>query len=321
MSKQWIKDLHDKNHVESWFLVKDKNMGLGKNGRAFLSLVLGDKTGSLDARVWDRVEELSSGFEIGDVVQIKGTVQVYMNRKQLIVHKLDRLELETFPADDLVAQSRVNVQDLFVELHNEVKTVESDYIRQLLLATIEDPEIKPLLLKAPAAKSIHHAWQGGLIEHMASILKIMNFMAAHYSNLNRDLLIFGAIYHDIGKIWELSYDQGIGYTDRGRLVGHLYMGTELVEKKASRILGFPEELKDILKHIVLSHHGKLEYGSPKRPKFIEAMVVAMVDDLDSKVSTLQTLFENERGSSNDKWSRYVDLFDRYFYIDDLKGKF
>jgi 3'-5' exoribonuclease len=190
-----------------------------------------------------------------------------------------------------------------------------------LISTLEDPEMKPLILKAPAAKSIHHAWESGLIEHIVSICKLMNFIAGHYPHLNRDLLIFGAIYHDIGKIWELDLGSGISYTTRGRLIGHLYMGAELVEKKASKILGFPEELKDILKHIVLSHHGKLEYGSPKRPKFLEAAVVAMIDDFDSKVSTITTLIENERQNSLDSWSRYSEMFDRYFYIENLAEKF
>ncbi|MFP5518500.1 MAG: CRISPR-associated endonuclease Cas3'' [Bdellovibrionia bacterium] len=319
--KQWVNEFIDKLAVDSWYLVKDKHLGLGKNGKAFLAIIVGDKTGNIDARIWDRVDEVSSQFEIGDVVQIKGAIQVYQNRKQLVVHRLERIQPEVFPAEDLLPASKVNAQDLFVELHNIIKSVENEHIRQLLLGTIEDPEIKPLILKAPAAKSIHHAWEGGLLEHVVSILKVMNFIASHYQSLNRDLLIFGAIYHDIGKIWELSFDKNIGYTDRGRLIGHLYMGAELVEKKAAKILGFPEELKDILKHIVLSHHGKLEYGSPKRPKFLEALVVAMIDDLDSKISTVQTILENERVNSVDKWSRYVDLFDRYFLLENLKTKY
>ena len=145
-------------------------------------------------------------------------------------------------------------------------------------------------------------------------------MGTHYAFLNRDLLLFGAIFHDIGKIWELSYDNGISYTDRGRLIGHMQIACELIDKKSARILGFNEELRDICKHIILSHHGKLEYGSPKRPKFLEAMVVAMVDDFDSKVATLKTVIDNERGSG-EKWSRYNELFDRYFLLDDLNEKF
>ena len=148
----------------------------------------------------------------------------------------------------------------------------------------------------------------------------MEFLAIQYPFLNRDLLVFGAIFHDIGKIWELSWDQGIAYTNRGRLIGHMEMACELVDRKSAKILGFDQELRDLCKHIILSHHGKLEYGSPKRPKFLEAMVVAMIDDLDSKVATIKTLIENERGGDG-HWSRYSDLFDRYFLLDDLKEKF
>ena len=221
--------------------------------------------------------------------------------------------------EDFIPKTSRNSEDMLVELLQLVRTMKNDHLRQLVLDTLEDPEIRPLVLKAPAAKSIHHAWLGGLLEHILSICKIMDFMGSHYPFLNRDLLLFGAIFHDIGKLWELSFDNGIGYTDRGRLVGHMQIACELVDKKSSRILGFTQELRDICKHIILSHHGKLEYGSPKRPKFLEAMVIAMVDDFDSKVSTLKTLIENERGSG-EKWSRYSDLFDRYFLLEDLNEK-
>jgi 3'-5' exoribonuclease len=158
-----------------------------------------------------------------------------------------------------------------------------------------------------------------LLEHILSICRILDFFASHYPHLNRDLLIFGGVFHDIGKVWELTYENGFSYSDRGRLLGHMQIACELIDKKSSRIMGFSDELKDICKHIILSHHGKLEYGSPKRPKFAEAMVVAMIDEFDSKVSTLKTLFEGER-QSGERWSRYSELFDRYFLLDDMNEK-
>jgi 3'-5' exoribonuclease len=315
-----IRDFKDKDAVDALFLVKEKNVGYGKNGRPFMSVQLGDQSGSLDGRLWDRVEELSREFENGDVLRVKGQIQIFQNRKQLVIHRLEKVDPATVSFEDFLPRTARSAEDMMAELTQLVKTMKNDFLRQLITDTLEDPEIRPLVMRAPAAKSIHHAWIGGLLEHILSISKIMDFMGSHYPFLNRDLLLFGGIFHDIGKVWELSYDNGISYTDRGRLLGHMQMACELIDRKASRILGFTEELRDICKHIILSHHGKLEYGSPKRPKFMEAMVVAMVDDFDSKVSTLRTLIEDERGAGG-KWSRYNDLFDRYFLLDDLKEKF
>lgn len=312
--------IKDKENVDAQFLVKEKTVGIGKNGRPFMFLMLGDSTGTIDSRVWDRVEDLAREFEIGDVLKVKGQVQIFQNRKQLIIHRIERIDSSEVNFDDYIAKSSCNTEDLLAELTQLVRSMKNDKLRQLILDTFEDAEIRPNLLRAPAAKSIHHGWIGGLLEHILSICKIMDFMGTHYPFLNRDLLLFGAIFHDIGKIWELSYDNGISYTDRGRLIGHIQIACELIDKKSSRILGFDDELRDICKHIILSHHGKLEYGSPKRPKLMEAMVVAMIDDFDSKVSTVKSLIDGER-ASGEKWSRYNELFDRYFLLEDMNEKY
>lgn len=320
MEKQTVKSLQDKETVETLLLVKEKTVGVGKNGRPFMGLQLGDATGTIDARLWDRVDELSRLFEVGDVIKVKGLVQLFQNRKQLVIHRLERIEPSEVNFEDFIPQASRNAEDMMAELTQLVRSMRNDHIRQLVIDTLEDPEIRPLVLRAPAAKSIHHAWIGGLLEHILSICKIMDFMGTHYPFLNRDLLLFGAIFHDIGKLWELSYDNGISYTNRGRLLGHMELACELIDKKSARILGFSEELRDICKHIILSHHGKLEYGSPKRPKFLEAMVVAMIDDFDSKIATVKTIMDGERGSG-EQWSRYNELFDRYFLLDDLNEKY
>lgn len=317
MDIKLIKDLRDKDNVDMLTLVKEKNVSVGKNGRPFMSLLLGDSSGQVDGRVWDNVESLSREIETGDVIRVRGAIQIFQGRRQMVIHRMEKADSTTINFDDFLPKSSKNADDLFAELLLIVKTMKNPQLKQLVLDSIEDPEIRPLFLRAPAAKSIHHAWVGGLLEHVLSILKTMEFMASHYSFLNRDLLIFGAIFHDLGKIWELSWEQGISYTFRGRLIGHMEMACELIDRKSSKILGFDPELRDVCKHIVLSHHGKLEYGSSKRPKFLEAMIVAMVDDLDSKMSTVKTLIDNERGGT-ERWSRYSDLFDRYFLLDDLK---
>jgi 3'-5' exoribonuclease len=320
MEKQTVRGLQDKEAVDTVLLVKEKNVNFGKNGRPFMSVVFGDRSGSIDGRLWDRVEELNKEFDAGDIVHIKGLVQIFQNRKQLIIHRIEKTEAGSFTVEDFIPVSGKNTADMFTELLAIVRSMKNEPLRQLTLDVIEDSEIKPMFMQAPAAKTIHHAWRGGLLEHVLSICKILDFLAGHYGNLNRDLLIFGGIFHDIGKVWELSYQESVGYTDKGRLLGHMLLACELVDKKSARILGFSEDLKDLCKHIILSHHGRLDYGSPKRPKFMEAVLVAMVDDLDSKMNTIQNFIESERGVG-DKWSRYNELFDRYFLLDDLKDRF
>ncbi len=317
-----IRSLADKEAiVDRAFLVKDKVKGMGKNGRTFLSLLIGDKTGHIDARVWDRVDEMADTFEIGDIILVKGQVQLYLNRKQIIVHKVEKPDPSSFNKEDYsIEDKKIDAHALYSELIQIVQTIEAPPIRQLILDSLQDEEVKALILKAPAAKTIHHAHRGGLLEHVVSICKLMKAMATHYQFMNLDLLLFGAIFHDLGKVWELDIQrEQIQYSHKGRLLGHMQLACELIDKKAQRILGFPEDLREIMKHIVLSHHGKLEYGSPVRPYFMEAMMVAMIDDLDSKVDTVQNFIESER-QTGESWSRYNDNFDRYFYLENLKGR-
>ncbi|MBC7420499.1 MAG: HD domain-containing protein [Bdellovibrio sp.] len=317
-----IRSLNDKDNMNDRpFLVKDKVKGMGKNGRAFLSLLIGDKTGHIDARVWDRVDEISEAFEIGDIILVKGQVQVYLSRKQIIIHKVEKAQAEQFNKEDFtIEDKKIDAHALYSELIQMVNQIESAPIRQLILDSLQDEEIKPLILKAPAAKTIHHAHRGGLLEHVVSICKLMKMISSHYAFLNQDLLMFGAIFHDLGKVWELDIQkEQIQYSHKGRLLGHMQLACELIDKKAQRILGFPEDLREIMKHIVLSHHGKLEYGSPVRPYFMEAFMVAMIDDLDSKVDTIQGFIESER-QTGESWSRYNENFERYFFLENLKGR-
>ncbi|RYE60504.1 MAG: hypothetical protein EOO82_03135 [Oxalobacteraceae bacterium] len=180
MENQNVRSLQDKMTIDTLLLVKEKNVSVGKNGRPFMSIVLGDQTGSIDGRVWDRVEELNKEFDAGDVVRVKGLVQLFQNRKQLIVHRLERQDPATIKVDDYIPTSGKNAADMFAELLVLVKTMKNDHLRQLTLDVIEDPEMKPMFMKAPAAKTIHHAWRGGLLEHVLSICKILDFMAAPY---------------------------------------------------------------------------------------------------------------------------------------------
>jgi 3'-5' exoribonuclease len=326
----FIRDLQDKMNVASLFLVRDKALLTGKTGKSYISFTLSDSSGAVDAKVWEGAEALSESFQDGDVVTVKANVQVYQNRKQLIVQKIERIvpDLPGLVLTDFIAKSRREPEEMMAELLMIAETIQDVHIKQVVLETLHDPEIRSRLLRAPAAKTIHHAWVGGLLDHIISICGLMKFIAKHYadqgSDLNADLLLFGAIFHDIGKIWELDpppegHVGGIVYTDKGRLLGHMMMAVELVEKRASRVLGFPEELKDLLKHIIISHHGKIEFGSLKTPAFLEAHIVAAIDDLDSKISSIDQLIRGERNSGQ-RWSKFSPLYERHFLLTSLAAK-
>ncbi|MES2965712.1 MAG: HD domain-containing protein [Bdellovibrionota bacterium] len=318
--KIFIKDLQAGQTFQSHYLVRDKAVLTGKNGKTYISLNLSDASGAIDARIWDNVESIGELFQNGDIVRVKAQIQLFQNRRQAIVHRVEKAVAGDYQMTDFLSVAARAPEDMMAELIQTAEMLEDRAIRQLVLDVLGDPEVRARMLRAPAAKTIHHAYVGGLLEHVLSICGIMKSTHAHYRaqgiDLKLDLLLFGAIFHDIGKIWELDAPEGTGitYTDKGRLLGHMILAVELVEKKASRILGFPEETKDLLKHIILAHHGRLEYGSPKVPMFLEAFIVAAIDDLDSKINTIAMFLKSERDSQGDKWSRFNQLFERHFLL-------
>lgn len=317
MSKQFVSDLQERAVVNSIFLVKEKARQIGKNGKAYISAKLTDRTGDIDARIWDNVDEFAERFDVDDFVFVKGFVQSFQGRNQLVVNTIDVANSSDVHLKDYLPVAERPSDEMFQELMTVLAEIKNPFIKQLMMNTLNDASIKPLFLVCPAAKTIHHAYLGGLLEHTLSICNVMRFMASHYKSLDLDLLLFGAVFHDIGKIWELSFETSLGYTDVGRLIGHIPLGSELIEKKTAEIPNFPYDLKNKCKHIVLSHHGRLEYGSPKRPKFLEAVVVGMIDELDSRINQLESFIKAERASLGEdaKWSKYSRDFERYFLLD------
>lgn len=315
--KRFIREIKEKDHLQTVFLVTEKNSGTDRNGKSFMSVTLADSTGHLNARMFEKVDDVVGRFEIGDVVWVKGFVQLFQNRKQVIIHDIRKAAEGEYSMPELVADLGGDPKKHLADLLSIASGLKDKHLSQLLLATLNDAELQKIFLKAPAAKTIHHAYRGGLIEHIHSIVKIMESLAVHYTFLNRDLLVFGAIFHDIGKIFELDLSEGIHYTQRGRLVGHMVLACEIIDEKAREIPDFPQDLLDVLKHIVLSHHGKLEYGSPKLPMMPEAIIVAMVDDMDSKMNTLFHFLkgEVENVPADEKWSHFHPGFERYFFLD------
>ncbi|MBI2712553.1 MAG: HD domain-containing protein [Bdellovibrio sp.] len=321
---QFIKDLKEKDFVESPFLIKFCSTSIGKNGKPFMNLILMDKSGEVEARIWDDVPNYV-GLAVKDsIVWVDGRCQSYQGRRQIVISRLQILREEEFDLKDYLAAGTLDADALYLQLVEFVKGMTDPYYKALAEAVLcEDSEIVGKLKRAPAAKSVHHAYTTGLLEHMVSISGILNLLANHYGKiLDRDLLLLGGFFHDIGKIWELSYDRVTDYTTEGKLVGHLVMGVELVDRKireleaqTGRLPGpFPVEKKLLVKHLVLAHHGSLEFGSPKEPHCLEALIVHKVDDLDSKVNSISKFIEADLNPG--RWTALHRNMERFFYKPD-----
>lgn len=325
LKKIFVRDIREKDSVTGPFLVTKKEVGVSKSGKAYLNLKLMDSTGEIEARVWDDAEEVAKGFAKNDVVSIRGFAVAYQGGVQLNVSAVKALDEGSYSLRDFLPSSERDHASLEAELASVLASVSDRNIKALLDAIFNDAAIREKFLIAPAAKAMHHSWLGGLAEHVFSICGLVERVAGHYGGaVSRDLLIAGAMLHDIGKIYELSYERSFDYTDEGRLLGHITMGVELVDRKAAGIKGFPAELGMLIKHMILSHHGQLEFGSPKRPKTIEAIILSYLDDLDAKVNTVRVLIQGKTEGSN--WTPYQRLFERYIYTgpvptaeDDGKG--
>ena len=308
----YISGMKSGEKVSTSFLVSEKNLAYSQKGAPYLNLRLKDKTGELDGKVWEDATELDGYFKKGDIVHIVGRILSYKNNLQVSVLEVKKLDDEEIdPADYFPTASR-DAGDMFAELLVIVEQIQTPCLKDLLLAFFRDEQIVKLFKKAPAAKGFHHVYLGGLLEHTLSVIRLLDLAARHYEGVNRDLLLTGGILHDIGKIYEFQYDRLIDYSDAGRLVGHIVMGVEMLDARIAKIEGFPENLAMELRHLILSHHGTLEYGSPKRPKTLEAMIVHYIDDLDAKVNAFQT-FTSGIPDSESNWTPFHRLFERYIY--------
>jgi 3'-5' exoribonuclease len=277
---------------DSFFLVLARQQRTTKQNKPYLSLTLGDKKGQIEARVWELGDpRIAKDFDRGDIVKVRGSVSRYDDRAQLKVDQLRKaLDSEADKMDMLPATSR-NVGELWRMLEASISSVTNPDLKRLLNALLTDAPIAQAFREAPAARQLHHAWLGGLLEHVVSLLGLADRVAAHYPMLDRDLLVTGVILHDIGKIRELSWDTGFDYTVEGVLLGHIQMGVDLAEKTIAGLPGFPDRLRTLVLHMILSHHGKLEFGSPKLPMIPEALVLNFLDDLDAKMQAMASEFE------------------------------
>jgi len=312
----YLQDIRPGDKIASSFLVTEKNMAFSQKGSAYLNVRLKDKTGEIDAKVWDNAVALDRVFKKGDVIAVEGRAQSYRNAIQISILTAKPCDREDIDPSDYLPASKLDTAAMFENLCAFVGTMSSEPLKKLLDAFLKDEKTADLLRRAPAAKGFHHIYLGGLLEHTLSVVRLLDQAAEHYPQLNRDLLIAGGILHDIGKIYEFSYDGMVEYSDEGRMIGHLVMGVEMINQKIALIDDFPERLALELRHIILSHHGEFEFGSPKRPKTREALVIHFMDDLDAKLNAFESFIEADAANTNSEWTAYNRFFERYLY----KGK-
>lgn len=294
MKSPYCKELQPNQTITTLFLVTNKEIRQKKTGEPYLSLFLGDRTGEVEARMWDNVSDVMETFEREDFVKVKGLIQIFHNRPQLTIHKMQKVADSDVDFTDYFPASERNPDEMFAELRGIVAGLANPHLRALLEALLDDAEIARRYRTAPAAKQIHHAYLGGLIEHVLSLCAMAKVAAAHYRIVDVDLLLTGVILHDIGKIYELSYDRGFNYTTEGQLLGHMTIALRMVGDKLRDLPGFPPRLRTLVEHMIVSHHGRLEFGSPKVPQFAEAMLLHYLDDLDSKMECMRVLVDRDR---------------------------
>jgi 3'-5' exoribonuclease len=289
--------------ITSSFVVVSKQVKPKKTGDPYLALTLGDRTGQIEAKMWDNVEEALDAFEQDDFLKVKGLINKYKNRFQLTIHKLRRLGDSEIDYSDYLPKTTKNIDELWQTLAEFVESFKNPHLKGLIQGFMADPEIAQAYRNAPAAKTLHHAYIGGLLDHVVSLFRSCDLICRNYPQVNRDLVLAGAFLHDIGKIHELTYNRSFSYTTRGQLLGHMIIELEMMQAKLSLVPNFPPELKTLLEHLIISHHGEYEFGSPKLPMFPEALLLHYMDDLDSKMESMRALFERE-GEQENPWTSY-----------------
>jgi 3'-5' exoribonuclease len=300
--KTYVVDLVPGTSVTASFLVRSKERKTARNGSAYLDLELQDSTGSIKAKVWDS-DHLPSEFEVDDIVRVSGGVELYQGTPQLSLRKIVKCSEEEIHLADYLPHGTQDPDTLFESLLNRIQQMQSVPLQAMLLQVFKDTEIARKFKLAPAATHYHHAYIGGLLEHVCSLVELGDSVCNHYPSLERDLVLAGLLLHDLGKIKELNFTRHFAYSTRGQLVGHINIGLEIVRDKMRLIPDFPEVLRDRLVHIILSHHGKLEFGSPKEPMFMEALVVNYLDDLDSKLAAMRGQYEADKNHPGDWTTR------------------
>ncbi|MBZ5531619.1 MAG: HD domain-containing protein [Acidobacteriia bacterium] len=294
--------------ITSSFVVVTKQAKPKKSGDLYLALTLADRTGHIDAKMWDNVSDHISIFEQNDFVKVRGLINKFNGRFQLTVHKLRSMPEAEVDVQDYLPRTTKDIDGLWRTLGEFVASITDPHLKALLQAFMADPQIEQAYKTAPAAKSLHHAFIGGLLDHVVSLFQLCDLACRNYpEQINRDLLLTGAFLHDIGKVHELAFARSFSYTTRGQLLGHMVIELEMLHGKVALVPGFPEEYKTLIEHLIISHHGKYEFGSPKLPMFPEALMLHYLDDLDSKMEAMRAHFQREPGAD---WTAYNPSLER-----------
>ena len=309
MKPSYVADLKPNQVFTSTFLVHVKDVRQKKSGDPYLSLLLGDRTGEVDAKMWDNVADVLETFDRDDFVKVKGLLQIFQNRPQLTIHKMARVLDADVDFTDFFPASLRDPLEMFAELRAIVAGITDPHLRGLLDAFLDDEPLARMYRIAPAAKHVHHAYLGGLIEHVLSVCHLCQTAAKHYNYIDLDLLLTGAVLHDVGKVAELTYDRSFGYSAEGQLLGHIVIGLRLLHEKLQRFPDFPPKLRVLVEHLIVSHHGELEFGSPKTPLFPEALLLHHLDNLDSKMECMRNLLARDRHVEG-VWTGYSAALER-----------
>ena len=305
---KYIETLREGERTGDIYLCKFKQMAVTKNGKSYENVILQDKTGIIDAKIWDPESQGIDDFEAMDYVEVVGDVINFQGMLQLNIKRVRRAYEGEYNPEDFLPVSERDIEEMYQELLGFLKNIENAYLKQLTDSYFVENEafIKAFKFHS-AAKSVHHGFVGGLLEHTLNVVKLCDFYAEQYGILNKDLLFTAAAFHDVGKLRELSAFPENDYTDDGQLMGHIYIGTELVGASIRRITGFPKKLASELKHCILAHHGELEYGSPKKPALAEALALNFADNTDAKMQTFKEAISG--AGENNGWLGYNRLFE------------
>jgi len=305
---KYIKDLKEGDKIFDIYLCKHKQAAVTKNGKPYENVILQDKTGTIDAKVWEPNNPGIGDYDTLDYIEVYGEVNSFQGALQVSVKRIRRCSEEEYDAADYLPVSSKNIDEMYKELLQLIESIENLFLKKLLYAFfVDDQDFVKKFRNSSAAKTVHHGFVGGLLEHTLSVTKLCDYYCSAYPILKRDLLLTAAVCHDIGKTREISLFPQNDYTDDGQLLGHIVIGSQMVAEKASRIEGFPHGLLTEVQHCILAHHGKYEFGSPKVPALIEALALNYADDTDAKLETFKEILESN--SENTGWLGYNRLFE------------
>lgn len=309
--RQFVQHMAPGDKADDLFVLAERMLSHKKDGNPYMNVVLADRSGQIKGVVWDNVERIAAAAQAGDIVKVSGSVSEYRGVPQLVVRALEAVDPAQADPADFIPATDLDIDQLFERLLNLTRSIQTPWLKALFEAFWSDPVFVARFQRAPAAKMMHHAYIGGLLVHCLSMAVLADKIAGHYSGVDRDLLIAGAILHDVGKVREFNFTTAIDYSDEGRLLSHIVIGLEMIEKRLQTIADVPPDQANLLKHLVVSHHGAPEFGAVEPPKTIEAVLLHYIDELDSKINAIRDFMAQD--ASTQTWTSYHRILGRHFY--------